>query len=430
MSPVYLFSGGLLFPCFQLLSVRKLMHAFFRQPYRTPLRYVSWIAYYILLAMVQLGVNILPPVLLLLNLLFLFITCTFSYRSSTGSRCVFSILLIAVWMLVEVVVGISLSLFGMEGWGLKTAGVAISNMCMFIVSVIVDHYSKGKNRPELSIQYVAAVTLIPVGTIYLMHNIFYIMAEHVEYTMFAISASFLLLLLNYIALEVYEKITMDSGAQERLLLYEQELELMSRQTEEREAYDRQIRRMRHDMKNHMTGLLGMLHEDNIEQAEEYIRCLLKENICHRPQDVSRSGNVVVDAIVNNKCDQALSEDMKFDAKVFLPVSLPFQAGHLAIVFGNLLDNALEACREIGDGKRWINLEAIYTKDVLMLTVSNSCKNREKSIEGKFFTTKVDRHNHGLGLSSVEQAVETYNGQLETDYNNEVFHAVVVMYGGK
>lgn len=430
MSPVCLILGGLFFPCFQLLTIHRIMNVFFHDQRRTLMRYAAWTAYYLLLAASQLGANISPPIFLTFNALLIFAACTFSYQSSIGNRCIFSMLMLAVWMMAEVAIGIILSLIGMEGWGLNTAGTAISNVLMFAGSVIVRHYAKGNSRPDLSVQCIIAVALIPVGTIFLMHHIFLIVAEHMEYSSFAIGSSLILLLLDYTAFEVYEQMIRDASAQERNRLYEQELELLSRQAEDREAYDKQTRIMRHDMKNHMTGLLGMLHDGDTEQMEEYIRLLLQNTADCRPQDVSRSGNAVVDAIVNHKSNQANRDAIAFDANVFLPSTLPFRAGHLAIVFGNLLDNALEACKDMKEGeqKQWVSLKADYTKEVLMVSVSNSCPTRRKGRDGRYVTTKNDQRFHGLGLYSVEQAVEPYHGQLETRYSDGAFHAAVVMYG--
>ena len=428
MNPVCLVLGGLFFPCFQLLTIRRIMNAFFHDQRRSPMCYAAWTAYYLLLATSQLGVSITPPVFLTFNALLIFAACTFSYQSGIGNCCIFSVLMLAVWMMTEVFIGVILSLIGMEGWGLSTAGTAISNVLMFAGSVIVRHYAKGNSRPDLSVQCMIAVAFIPVGTICLMHYIFLIVAEHMEYSAFAIVSSLILLLLDYTAFEVYEQMIRDASAQERNRLYEQELELLSRQAEERESYDRQTRMMRHDMRNHMTGLLGMLQDGDREQMEEYIQLMLEDIADCRPQDVSRSGNAVVDAIVNHKCSQALMDGIEFDANVFLPAILPFRAGNLAIVFGNLLDNALEACREVEAGKRWVNMETAYTKEMLMVSVCNSCQVRKRNRDGRYATTKNDRHIHGLGLYSVEQAVEPYCGQLEVEYKDGVFRAAVVMYG--
>ncbi|MDE5823632.1 MAG: GHKL domain-containing protein [Lachnospiraceae bacterium] len=101
------------------------------------------------------------------------------------------------------------------------------------------------------------------------------------------------------------------------------------------------------------------------------------------------------------------------------------------MFGNLLDNALEACMEVEEGKRYVTLDASYKKEVLMISVTNPYRGeRRKNRAGKYVTTKKDRRSHGLGLSSVEQATEAYRGQVDADGQGGVFRVSVVMYGGE
>lgn len=429
MNPMLSFVNRIMLSCFYLLTMCRFMRAFFWNARKTSVRYVAWAVYYVLQIVPAFGIIVSPLILLVLNALSVFVISTLSYHSSLKKRCIFSVLICAVWMLAEIITDIVLVLLGMEGWWLGTAAADISNMCMFGLAVITGHYVKGKERPDIPLQYTVAVFLVPAGSIYLMHHIFFIVAVHREYVTFAIISSLLLLSVNYMIFGVYEQMTADAEAQERSRLYEQELELLSRQVDEREVYDTEIRRLRHDMRNYMAGLLGMVHEGDREQAEVYIYELLKSSEDCRAQDVSRSGNIVVDTIVNHKCAKAEKEGVIFEANVFLPAGLPFRAGHLAIVFGNLLDNALEACREMEKGERYIRLETFYEKEVLMVTVCNSCEGeRRRNRNGKFVTTKRDNRNHGLGLSSVEQAVESYHGQLAIECTDGVFQAVVVMYG--
>ena len=64
----------------------------------------------------------------------------------------------------------------------------------------------------------------------------------------------------------------------------------------------------------------------------------------------------------------------------------------------------------------------------MVSVCNSSQVRKRDRGGRYATTKSDHCFHGLGLYSVEQAVEPYCGQLEVEYRDGVFRAAVVMYG--
>ncbi len=431
MSPVCTYAGSLLASCFHILIMHKLMKAFFSRPSGNPLRFAAWTVYYILQAVPILGVAISPPVMLFLNMALVLMISSISYDEGMKRRCIFSALVCAAWMLVEISTDIILRLIGMDGWELQSAGTVISLMLMFLLAMIAGHYAKRMDRRDIPFRYAVVVLAVPAGSVYLMHNIFLITAQHEEYTSFAVISGLLLLLLIYMIFEVYDRMVDDAEAQEKNLLYEQELELLNRHAKEREAYDMEMRRLRHDIKNHMSSLLGMLQGDDAKQAEEYVRGMLQGVPECRAEDVSRTGNVIVDSLVNHKCGIARAEGTAFEASVFLPAELPFLGGHLTIVFGNLLDNALEACREVEAGKRYVTLDASYEKEVLMIAVTNPYHGeRRKNQVGKYVTTKKNRRSHGLGLSSVEQAAEAYRGQVDADGRDGVFRVSVVMYGGE
>lgn len=427
MNTVCTYAGSLLTSLFYILIMHKLMKAFFSRPSGNPLRFAAWTAYYIMQAVPILGVSISPPAMLFLNMALVLAISSVSYDAGMKRRCIFSMLVCAVWMLVEISTDIILRLAGMDGRELQSAGTVISLMLMYLLAIIAGHYAKRMDRRDIPSRYAVAVLTVPAGSAYLMHNIFLITAQHEEYTLFAIISGLLLLLLIYMIFEIYDRMVDDAEAQEKNLLYEQELELLNRHAKEREAYDMEMRRLRHDMKNHMSSLMGMLQGNDAKQAEEYVRGMLQGTLECNADGVSRTGNAIVDSLVNHKCGIARAEGIAFEASVFLPAELPFQGGHLTIVFGNLLDNALE----VEEGKRYVTLDASYEKEVLMIAVTNPYRGeRRKNRAGKYVTTKKDRRSHGLGLSSVEQAAEAYRGQVDADGHDGVFRVSVVMYGGE
>ncbi|MDE5823546.1 MAG: hypothetical protein K2H91_02525 [Lachnospiraceae bacterium] len=256
MNPVCTYTDSLLTSLFYILIMHKLMKAFFSRPSGNPLRFAAWIVYYVLQVVPVLGFTISPSVILSLNMALVLMISSISYDAGMKRRCIFSALVCAVWMLVEVSTDIILRLAGMDGWELQTAGTVISLMLMYLLAIIAGHYAKRMDRRDIPFQYAVAVLTVPAGSAYLMHNIFLITAQHEEYTLFAIISGLLLLLLIYMIFEVYDRMVDDAEAQEKNLLYEQELDLLNRHAKEREAYDTEMRR--HDMKNHMSSLLGML----------------------------------------------------------------------------------------------------------------------------------------------------------------------------
>ena len=132
--------------------------------------------------------------------------------------------------------------------------------------------------------------------------------------------------------------------------------------------------------------------------------------------------------MNHKYALAQKDGIQFEARVFIPSVLPFQSGHLAIIFGNLLENALEACKKLPQEQRYIILEATYIKEMLQICIKNSSSEKlKKDNRGRYLTTKEDNGRHGIGLASVEQALADYNGELFTKYEHGEFQASAVLY---
>ncbi|MGB8456042.1 MAG: hypothetical protein WCD89_27480 [Anaerocolumna sp.] len=227
----YLFITRILLPCFFLLIIRKFMYAFFPSPRKNVLRYFVWFSYYLFQVLTNIEINISPLLILVLNIFFVFLISSIAFYVSLRRRLVFSMLICAVWMLVEVIIGIILGTLGIRGSQLMISGSVISKLYMLIFASLIYHYLQQKNWHDISIRYILSVLLFPVGSIYLMHNILKITVEYNEYSFFAISSSVLLLSANYVIFEFYDWMTQDADIKEKNSLYEQQLELCGRQAE-------------------------------------------------------------------------------------------------------------------------------------------------------------------------------------------------------
>ncbi len=419
----------LLLPLFHLLIIHKYMKIFGKPAQQNIISYIEWGIYYIFLSINNVGIHLPPHLLLFGNVLLIFIISSSTRKNSVMHQCIFSVLICTVWMLVEVIVIMILSTVGFDKGTLKDAGSFVSKMCMLLLSVVINHCIRDNYYSEIPLFYFLVIFLIPASSIYIMHHIFIIAAAHSEYAIFSATASFLLLIINYVIFEIYDKISRNAGLREQNRLYAQQLELCSQQAEERESLYLEIRRIRHDLKEHLTGLLGMVQAGQVSEAEQYIMRMLNIGVGERPAEVSSSGNIVIDSLINHAYASAQKDNIQFNANVLVPSSLPFESGHLAIILGNLIENALEACRDISDEKRCIYLDVSYVKDVFQLNIRNNYqKKRKKDNAGNYLTTKNNTIYHGLGLSSIHHAVANYQGQVEIIDSNNKFQVIVVMYG--
>lgn len=419
----------LLLPLLHLLIIHKFLKVFLGTGKRSLISCVEWSVYYVFLLINNIGIVFPPHLLLIGNVLLIFMISSSTHKKSIMQRCIFSLLICSVWMLVEVIVMMILRTISLDAGILQDAGSFISKMCMFLLSVIISHCIKDSYYSELSLPYFLIILLIPIGSIYIMHHIFLISAAHNEYVLFSASASFLLLVVNYVIFEVYDWISRDAELREQNRLYAQQLELCSQQAEERETLYLEIRRIRHDLKKHLSGLLSMVQTGQINDAEKYIMQLLDVGVGDRPAEVSHSGNIIVDSLINNAYALAQKDNIHFNINVLVPATIPFENGHLAVILGNLMENALDACKELPPEQRFISLDVSYAKEVFQINIKNSYqKKRKKDIIGRYITTKDDTIYHGLGLSSINHAIANYQGQMEIIDENNEFQVTVVMYG--
>lgn len=177
----------------------------------------------------------------------------------------------------------------------------------------------------------------------------------------------------------------------------------------------EIRRLKHDMANHLQVLLGLSEE----KREAYIRELIKGHGVFGTLNYCKDSTV--NAVLVSK-EQFLEErKIAFRYKIDIQEELPFEKPDICAMFANALDNAAEAIEREGvsEEKRRISLESRFRKGMFVLSVKNPSS--VKVVEGKIPNTgKTDRKNHGVGLKSIQEAVKRYQGNMELHTEDGIF----------
>lgn len=97
------------------------------------------------------------------------------------------------------------------------------------------------------------------------------------------------------------------------------------------------------------------------------------------------------------------------------------------IFGNLLNNAMEAVIQCEEGKRKISIQLYMANDyMLYFEVKNTWNQKSKISAGKYLTTKRDEHNHGLGISIVQELALQYGGSLDIQEDGEWFITTLLL----
>lgn len=181
-------------------------------------------------------------------------------------------------------------------------------------------------------------------------------------------------------------------------------------------------RLRHDMKNHIIALSTLSRNKEWEKMDDYLK-----NMGGVALDTSEdmTGNRAVDALLYQKRKQAEEKNIKWECDVQMPKEGYVNEFDLCILFGNILDNALEACERLSSGENcFIDICAEPVKKCFLIEVKNSMDRTEKYTEGA--TNKENVHEHGIGLLNVGDVVNKYNGVVKTEAQKGIFGISILM----
>lgn len=176
----------------------------------------------------------------------------------------------------------------------------------------------------------------------------------------------------------------------------------------------EVRRMRHDMANHLQILVSLPEGEKNAYIEELIRLPVMQNSIHYCE------NQVINAVMNAKATLIEQANIKLSHSLSVPEGGNIEKADLCALFANGFDNAIEACRKLPQEQRVITLEARAEKGLLVCRISNPWNGTIKLEQGIPVTSKRDTALHGYGLRSIQEIVERYQGQMEIETANGRF----------
>ena len=182
-----------------------------------------------------------------------------------------------------------------------------------------------------------------------------------------------------------------------------------------------IRKMNHDIKNHIQALKIFSENNDTEGFKKYVGEMTSSYDVKR---IEYCENNIVNAAVSSKEAMAREKGIIFETSINLPEKIDIDSMDIVSVFTNLLDNAIEECDRIKEGEKKISLNCVCKKGTIAICCENSCLNEEKA--KKLTTQKKDKFLHGLGTNIVKNIAEKYNGSYSTNAEDGIFSASILM----
>lgn len=181
----------------------------------------------------------------------------------------------------------------------------------------------------------------------------------------------------------------------------------------------------HDIKNHFIVIRKYAeiekNKELCQYLEEISSDLFKESI-H-----TWSGNKILDLLLNQKKNIAEYKKIDFHIMTDLFKIFPFSDSELCSLFGNLLDNAIEACENIKDGDKWIEVKVNRKNQLLFIEVLNSIDKDPVIKNGKLISSKCNNSMHGYGMKNIERIVEKYEGTISYQIEEKRFQMCITFF---
>ena len=177
--------------------------------------------------------------------------------------------------------------------------------------------------------------------------------------------------------------------------------------------EEKVRSIYHDMKNH---LLVLQKQINSPETAEMVEKLQSQVAMY--EDYEHTGNDILNIILKEKSEMAREKHIVLSVTADLNGMEFIEPLDISTIFGNGLDNAIEASEKLPEEQRAILVKAGKIQNFFSVLIENNCLQESGNIKSR--TTKADDFLHGFGISNMRKAAEKYDGQLTTKWENGKF----------
>ncbi|HRF69853.1 MAG TPA: GHKL domain-containing protein [Candidatus Pelethenecus sp.] len=295
----------------------------------------------------------------------------------------------------------------------------VSKLIVYVIIKIISSYVICKTN---SIPKIAMLTFIVLPTTTFL--ILYFMSEYIyrnnekNVQIISFVLSLLLIISNIVVFFILDYVAKQKDKEKFMATKEQQLEY-ERQFYS-DLYEKQVitDKVTHDIKNKFFAIRVLIKED-INKAEKEL-----DNISKTFNHVSMmkiTGNAGIDALLYHKLAVAKENNIKTDVECLIGEIKNIDIVDLCVIFGNLLDNSIEACLKIENfEERFIKInikQDMKTLQIKIINAKNSTKNNER-------TTKKDKIHHGFGTENIKDVIDKYNGYYVVDETASIYTALV------
>lgn len=231
-----------------------------------------------------------------------------------------------------------------------------------------------------------------------------------------------LLVNTFSALYLYERLAKQNETIQAEQQYRQHLKEQLKHLDDIVAKQEELRRFKHDMGNQLVALETYFEKDDCSEGRAHIQALMQWFDEARP--TVYTGNTALDAILSTKKTLAERQGIRFSTLLQIEKDLPVAPVDICVIFGNALDNAIEACGKVKTADKHIDVVMIQQEDEVFCKITNTTF---APTQGALKTTKADKENHGFGLMNLKRVLEKYDSEPIIETTNCQFTLLFTLF---
>ena len=309
-------------------------------------------------------------------------------------------------------------------WSMLLCMVVMHLLITLPVTIYMRRYFT--SRVPIHTKYWAYLWIIPATFYAIWYYHLYFAGHSSQEIAMSLKHALFLLIINAGALVVYHfSIVLLFAQAENAKLTQNNYLLTLRNIQYEHLQQRidEARQIKHDVRHHALLSLEYLRGGKLPELEAYLEQYC--NSLNNTQTIVYCQNYEVNSLLNYFVQQARQYGVTVDVQVQFPQDIALTETTLAVLLSNLLENAVDACKEIESGEKKISVRGKVSDGFVYFDIANNYTGvLHQTRKGDFLTTKED--GTGLGLRSVSHLVKLHKGVLEVDTKDNIFRVSVML----
>lgn len=386
--------------------------------------------YYLVTVVIYLFFNI--PIVMLFTNLVLFFLISLNYSLNIKKCILSSVYIYIILMVIETVVVIiygyiqlpvfiDISNIFTKHFYSNMLGTFTIHLLSYTVFMLIHNYRNVRPNNPIPTLYWICIIFMPLVSIYI--SILLCLSAIFE-MIYMVIALILLFVINFTTFYLYEKLSM--MYQERLekVFLEQENIYYNNQFELIQTSLKSVKSFKHDLLNHLSAIKILIQKDEKEKVLDHI--VKMTDSCYVIKEYAKSGNIVIDSMINFKLQQAEEDNIKINVWLNIPTNLNITSFDLVIILGNILDNAIHATKKL-HSHRNIDLRMSYNKGRLIVKLENTFDGKILFDGDKILSIDKNNDEHGLGIGNVKGCIKNYNGTMDIEITEKIYTISLLLY---